>query len=87
MSEVQPGSPDQQSFDRQIIESKNACIGVNPDGAYVSSWKVKNPQGQLVDVLYQGKTLRRTGVPLLFPNFGPATGMRQHGFGRIQSGS
>ncbi|HLL60386.1 MAG TPA: hypothetical protein VK338_01595 [Candidatus Nitrosocosmicus sp.] len=82
MNEHVLNNPDQQVYDQQIIESRNAQIGINPEGGYVTSWKVRNPQGELVDILYQGKTLKRTGIPILFPHFGKADGMRPHGFGR-----
>jgi galactose mutarotase-like enzyme len=64
------------------IGSEASRITINPAGGYVGSWQVKNAAGDWVDVLYQGQTQKRSGIPLLFPYFGLAEGMRTHGFGR-----
>lgn len=71
------------SFDTVTIQSNNATLGVNPQGGYVTSWKVQNPKTHTEeDILYQGKTIKRGGIPILFPQFSNAKGMRSHGFGR-----
>jgi galactose mutarotase-like enzyme len=36
----------------------------------------------MIDMLYRGATQKRTGIPLLFPHYRNAAGMRSHGFGR-----
>lgn len=70
-------------FDKFLIRNAKSKIGINPDGGYVSSWEVKNPStGRFEKVLYQGKTQKRSGIPILFPYFGKAEGKRNHGFGR-----
>lgn len=87
MTEVPPSDDQQDSdrinYDKQVVESSNARVGLDPDGAYITSWKVRNPQTkQLEDVLYIGKTKKRTGIPTLFPYYGEGGKMRTHGFGR-----
>lgn len=73
---------DRRVFDRQMIESSNALIGLNPEGGYISSWQARNSRGEFEDILYVGKTQKRTGIPTLFPYYGEAEGKRAHGFGR-----
>ena len=73
---------DRHAFDVLLAESSNARVGVNPEGGYITSWQVRNPQGEFEDILYQGSIKKRTGIPTLFPYFGNADGMRSHGFGR-----
>jgi galactose mutarotase-like enzyme len=53
-------------------------LKVNPNGAYVTSWKIGDRE-----VLYQGSELKRTGIPLLFPNFDFGPPLPNHGFGRV----
>lgn len=77
-------------FDRIVIESANAKVGVNPEGGYVTSWQVKNPNtGKFDDVLYVGSVIKRTGIPILFPNYNDSgfkdqagEDLMTHGFGR-----
>jgi galactose mutarotase-like enzyme len=59
-------------------------IEVDPNGGYLKRWQIKDrPVNQPVDILYQGTELKRTGIPLLFPNWGDSgTKLRKHGFGR-----
>lgn len=74
---------DQKVFDKIVIESFNARIGVNPEGGYVTSWQVRNPDGNFEDILYVGSRIKRTGIPILFPNYGNSGGeVTTHGFGR-----
>lgn len=80
-----PQTPDidKKVFDKVIIKSPNAEIGVSDEGGYITSWKVRNPQSQaLEDVLYVGSEIKRTGIPTLFPNYGEWEGGLTHGFGR-----
>jgi galactose mutarotase-like enzyme len=73
----------QGAFDSFSLQTKSSTVGINPTGGYVTSWKVKNPKtNSFEDILYQGKTIKRTGIPILFPQFSEANGMRKHGFGR-----
>jgi galactose mutarotase-like enzyme len=89
---------DRQSFDKLSLEIGRALIGINPEGGgYVTSWQVKNDEGQYVDVLYQGSRLKRTGIPLLFPYYGDppeqlnpggmaeGEAMPSHGIGRTEA--
>jgi galactose mutarotase-like enzyme len=71
------------SFDEITLTSENIHVGINSHGGYVSSWKIKNSStGQFEDILYQGKTIKRSGIPILFPQFSKAKNIRQHGFAR-----
>lgn len=71
------------TFDEYSLISNDSIVSFSTQGGYVSSWKIKNSQtGELEDVLYQGSTIKRSGIPLLFPQFWEAKGMRKHGFGR-----
>lgn len=70
-------------YEKFSIQSDVAVVGINPEGGYVSGWKVKNPgTEQYEDVLYQGSSQKRSGIPILFPQFSAAKDMRSHGFGR-----
>lgn len=70
----------------ETIHSEGGTATVSPQGGYVTSWKTKHPKtGELTDILYIGKTIKRTGIPILFPQFGDAPSMRKHGFGRDSS--
>lgn len=88
MSEATPFLPtpdtDPKRFDERVIESTNAKVGVKSDGGYVTSWQVRNPHdGSFEDVLYVGSEIKRTGIPILFPNYGESGGkVPMHGFGR-----
>jgi galactose mutarotase-like enzyme len=75
---------DVRVFDKLVVESTNARVGVSPEGGYVTSWQVKNSNsGIFEDVLYVGTEIRRTGIPILFPNFSESGGeVPFHGFGR-----
>ncbi|MFA5024936.1 MAG: hypothetical protein WC503_00315 [Candidatus Shapirobacteria bacterium] len=55
-----------------------AKIKVSSFGAYLISWTIKGRE-----VLYQGSELKRTGIPLLFPNFDYGPPLPSHGFGRV----
>ncbi len=57
-----------------------SSIKVSPFGAYLTSWKIKGRE-----VLYQGSEIKRTGIPLLFPNFDFGPPLPNHGFGRISN--
>lgn len=69
--------PDGSQYSEYVISSKDSALTVDPQGAYVTSWK---KAGQ--DILYSGSSKKRTGIPLLFPYFGQSKMGRQHGFGR-----
>lgn len=64
-------------YDSDFIENKNASVGINPQGGYVTSWKIGNE-----NILYIGSSIRRTGIPILFPYFGKSNTSRMHGFAR-----
>lgn len=71
------------TFDAFVIKSGTSVIGIQPQGAYVTSWDiVNNETGSINSILYVGSKIRRTGIPLLFPHFGKSNQYRMHGFGR-----
>lgn len=75
--------PDRRVFDKLQIQSERARVGVNPEGGYITSWQVQNPQGEFEDILYIGSSIRRTGIPILFPYSGEGGDKGpSHGFGR-----
>jgi D-hexose-6-phosphate mutarotase len=55
-----------------------AEIIFNPQGGYLTSWKIEGRE-----VLYQGSETKRTGIPFLFPNFDISDPLPKHGFGRL----
>lgn len=55
-----------------------SLIKVSEQGAYLTSWQIEGRE-----VLYQGSELKRTGIPLLFPNFDFGPPLPNHGFGRV----
>lgn len=57
-----------------------SSIKVSSSGAYLTSWKIDNKE-----VLYQGSELKRSGIPLLFPNFDAGAPLPNHGFARLSS--
>lgn len=57
-----------------------SSIKVSSFGAYLTSWKIDNEE-----VLYQGSELKRSGIPLLFPNFDAGAPLPNHGFARLSS--
>ena len=72
-----------ESYTEHTISSDKARVGVTTKGCAVTSWKVKDATGVFKDLLYQGNTLQRTGIPLCFPYFGQREGQSgKHGFGR-----
>ncbi len=65
------------------LKTDGSLLGISDDGGYVTDWRVKNSEGEFVPILYVGSELKRTGIPILFPYYGPSdSGMGQHGFGR-----
>lgn len=65
---------------------KNSKIGIDLNGGLLLSWKIKGEE-----IFYQGSSIRRSGVPILFPFANPLEGgifnvsglpIGQHGFGR-----
>jgi D-hexose-6-phosphate mutarotase len=78
-----PPDQDRRVFDKLQIESERTKVGINPDGGYITSWQVKNPQGDFENILDVAKTIRRTGIPTLFPYYGEGGDKGpNHGFGR-----
>lgn len=59
-------------------------IKANPYGGYITNWLVNDPvTGKAKEILYQGSSLKRTGIPPLFPCWGDSgTALRKHGFAR-----
>jgi D-hexose-6-phosphate mutarotase len=73
---------DMLTSDQQLeIKSENARAVVSLRGAQVLQWDVR-ADGEYVQTLYQGSSVKRTGIPLLFPHFGKSAKYRMHGFGR-----
>ena len=66
-----------------VLETQHGIVTIDPEGGYVTSWKVKHPHShEYFDILYRGSTKKRSGIPILFPYFGKSNKTRQHGFGR-----
>lgn len=59
-------------------------IKISSEGGYLTSWQVVNKKtGRAEEVFYQGTSLKRTGIPPLFPCWNASgTGLRKHGFAR-----
>ena len=75
--------PDGGKANEYVLKTSHGLVTVDPEGGYVTSWKVMNQKNQqMMDVLYRGSTKKRSGIPILFPYFGKSTRTRQHGFGR-----
>ncbi len=71
------------SFSTFQLKTDSSVLGISEQGGYVTEWKIKNSQGVWMDILYVGTELKRTGIPILFPYYGPSeSGMGQHGFAR-----
>ncbi len=65
------------------LKTDTSLLGISEQGGYVTDWEVKDSKGKWISVLYIGSELKRTGIPILFPYYGPSeSGMGQHGFGR-----
>lgn len=65
------------------LKTDTSLLGISEQGGYVTDWKVKDSAGNWNSILYVGSELKRTGIPILFPYYGPSeSGMGQHGFGR-----
>lgn len=61
----------------------NMLVELQPNGGYVTRWQVNNPDTNTpTDILYRGRTRKRTGIPILFPQFSSAPKLPKHGFGR-----
>lgn len=72
-----------KTFSTFELKTATSLLGISEHGGYVTDWKMKNGRGEWVDILYIGTELKRTGIPILFPYYGPSnSGMGQHGFGR-----
>ncbi len=69
-------------YDSTYIQNDFSSIAINPQGGYVTSWKARSKSNEFEDILYMGSTIRRTGIPILFPYYGKARQTRMHGFGR-----
>jgi galactose mutarotase-like enzyme len=71
------------SFSTFELKTYNSILGISEQGGYVTDWQVKDTAGNWKPILYVGTELKRTGIPILFPYYGPSeSGMGQHGFGR-----
>jgi len=74
------------------FQNEYARVEINSDGGYVTAWDVIDSSEQWHSMLYKGETIKRTGIPLLFPYAGPLENdlfihsgqvMPQHGFARL----
>jgi galactose mutarotase-like enzyme len=75
-----------------IINKDGATATISLDGGNLLSWQTLEPGTQLLaDILYQGSSARRGGIPILFPFANPLEKnifkesggeIGQHGFGR-----
>jgi galactose mutarotase-like enzyme len=68
------------------LKKDNQVLSFNTYGAYVTGWQMHG-----TDIFYVGESIKRTGIPLLFPFAGPlengilkysGRSMPQHGFAR-----
>lgn len=59
-------------------------IKANRQGGYITSWTVADQKtGRNIEVFYQGTSIKRTGIPPLFPCWNASgTNLRKHGFAR-----
>lgn len=59
-------------------------IKISPAGGYVTGWSLLNDKtGRDEEIFYQGSSIKRTGIPPLFPCWGDSgTNLRKHGFAR-----
>lgn len=73
-------------MEEYTLDYKGAKLNITNFGAYITKWSVSG-----ADILYKGESIKRTGIPLLFPFAGPLTGgileysgkaIPQHGFAR-----
>jgi galactose mutarotase-like enzyme len=66
-----------------VLQNSHGKITVNPQGGQVIGWeKINEKTGKLEPVLYRGSNQKRTGIPILFPQFSKSAKVRSHGFGR-----
>lgn len=67
-----------------VIETDEAVMTIDAVGGHITSWKVRNPKNRdtFIDVLYTGTEKKRSGIPVLFPNYGESKTVGTHGFGR-----
>lgn len=65
------------------LQHKGIKIAANPKGGYITSWQIKNPHTKkFEEILYQGSESKRSGIPILFPQFNNNPPLPKHGFGR-----
>lgn len=64
--------------------TRDSSIKVSSEGGYLTSWSVFNEKsGQSEEIFYQGSSIKRTGIPPLFPCWGDSgLTLRKHGFAR-----
>lgn len=69
--------------EEKLISGKNT-VSFTTTGGYVTGWQIFNTKTQkLEEILYKGKSLKRTGIPPLFPCWNDSgTNLRKHGFAR-----
>jgi galactose mutarotase-like enzyme len=75
-----------------FIDSNSQRLSISDQGGLVLSWQVLNPNTLAFEhILYQGSSLKRTGIPILFPFANPLENnifdisgltIGQHGFAR-----
>ncbi|MEM1312781.1 MAG: hypothetical protein AAGF07_04960 [Patescibacteria group bacterium] len=74
------------------IKNNNCELSILSEGALITSWEIINPKKQKKQkLLYKGSSLKRTGIPILFPFANPLQdniftysghSISQHGFAR-----
>lgn len=82
-------------METRTIITNDAQLVASPQGGQIISWKLKHidlaGNESWHDILYQGSTIKRTGIPILFPFANPLKDdifdysgktMKQHGFAR-----
>ena len=76
------------SFSSIQITTASSILGLSEQGGYITEWKVRDSAGNWRDILYIGTELKRTGIPILFPYYGPSeSGFDSGGNIKVAQGS
>ena len=74
-----------------LLRNQNHRLNISNLGAQILSWEVNTGPGEWENLLYTGSSVKRTGIPVLFPFADPLTDnifaqtgekILQHGFAR-----
>lgn len=73
------------------LEHSGSKVAISKHGGQVLSWEIENDSGEIEQILYEGSSYKRSGIPILFPFANPlkndillVSGKKigQHGFAR-----